>query len=210
MRSLPLRIIVFGGVLILVAGVAWAVPADETRPSFVTAESGVAGSPDLDLPRLTDDAAREVTPLAAAAHATSTVPTTVHPSVVPAGAEHLETGEPLTTSEPAAVVTTTSAPPARVAPTPTAPLVTVAFTATQTYGSCGEDVPYDIFSGWATPGTTVSISSPYGSASTTVGAGGHWERKVEFPSAPRGETFSVTATGLGGSATLLFTATGSA
>jgi hypothetical protein len=82
--------------------------------------------------------------------------------------------------------------------------------AAQVFGSCDEPIPYDIFSGAATAGSTVSISSPYGSGSATADANGHWEHKVEFPTAPRGEQFTVTAAGLGASTTLPFIATGNA
>ena len=66
------------------------------------------------------------------------------------------------------------------------------FKAKQKYGSCGEDVPYDVFYGKGKPGSTISVTSPYGSNSTTVGEGGHWEVTVSFPSAPPGEKFTVT------------------
>ena len=116
-------------------------------------------------------------------------------------APHLATPESADpAADPEPIVTTS---------TTTVPVVTVAFSATQAYGSCDEPIPYDIFSGNATPGTKVTISSAYGSGSTTADGNGHWERKVEFPSAPRGETFSVTASGLGGSKTMSFTAIGS-
>lgn len=68
------------------------------------------------------------------------------------------------------------------------------FTAHQLYGSCGEDVPYDVFYGTGTPGVTVSVSSDFGSGSTTINEHGEWEIKVEFPSAPRGEKFTVLVT----------------
>lgn len=66
------------------------------------------------------------------------------------------------------------------------------FTAKQKYGSCGENVPYDVFYGKAAPGSTITVSSPHGSGSTTVGESGHWELKVKFPNAPASETFTVT------------------
>ena len=47
-----------------------------------------------------------------------------------------------------------------------------------------------------------------GAPLTTADGHGHWERTVEFPSAPRGETFTVTVSGLGGSKSFTFTATG--
>lgn len=66
------------------------------------------------------------------------------------------------------------------------------FWAKQKYGSCGESTPYDVFYGKAIPGTTIEVTSPYGSGSTTAGREGHWEIKVTFPDAPVGEPFTVT------------------
>lgn len=67
------------------------------------------------------------------------------------------------------------------------------FTANQTYGSCSEPIPFDVFSGKAKPGSTVLISSPYGSGSTTANEDGVWSVEVQFPSAPYNELFTVTA-----------------
>ena len=105
--------------------------------------------------------------------------------------------------EPIQVVPTTSAPPVEA---PSAPKPSVAFSATQAYGFCEEPIPYDIFSGTAEPGSDVTISSPYGGGSAVADGSGHWEHKVEFPDAPRGTTFAVKASGLGGSKTFNFTA----
>ncbi|GMQ92685.1 MAG: hypothetical protein BMS9Abin12_0162 [Acidimicrobiia bacterium] len=66
------------------------------------------------------------------------------------------------------------------------------FTATQQYGSCSEPIPYDVFSGIAKPGTTVSITSPYGGGTTPVDGNGKWSVKIEFPTAPYNEQFTVT------------------
>jgi hypothetical protein len=68
---------------------------------------------------------------------------------------------------------------------------TVAFVAHQKYGSCGEEVPYDVFYGSAKPGTKITASSEYGSNSTTANGDGKWEMKVTFPEAPSGKTFTV-------------------
>lgn len=65
------------------------------------------------------------------------------------------------------------------------------FTAWQTYGSCSEPLPYDVFGGTAKPGGTVTVTSPYGSGSTTADAEGAWSLRVEFPGAPYGKTFEV-------------------
>lgn len=67
------------------------------------------------------------------------------------------------------------------------------FSAVQTYGSCSEPIPYDIFSGTAKPGSTVTITSPYGSGSTTADAEGAWSLRVDFETAPHGEPFEVKA-----------------
>lgn len=68
----------------------------------------------------------------------------------------------------------------------------VAFTAFNTYGSCEETPPYDIYHGTADPGTTVTITSEYGSGSVSANGSGDWEKKVFFPEAPYGQTFVVT------------------
>jgi hypothetical protein len=67
----------------------------------------------------------------------------------------------------------------------------VAFVAHQKYGSCGEEVPYDVFYGSAKPGAKITASSEYGSNSTTANDDGQWEMKVTFPDAPSGKTFTV-------------------
>jgi hypothetical protein len=74
---------------------------------------------------------------------------------------------------------------------------TVEFTANQQYGECAEEVPYDVFWGTAEPYSTIWVESAYGVADTVVNGEGHWEILVEFPNAPRGETFDV---GVGSSA----------
>jgi hypothetical protein len=67
------------------------------------------------------------------------------------------------------------------------------FTANQPYGSCSEPFPYDIFSGKAKPGSTVLISSPFGSGSTMANDDGVWSIEVQFPSVPYNNSFAVTA-----------------
>ncbi len=78
------------------------------------------------------------------------------------------------------------------------------FTAYQKYGSCGEDPPYDVFSGSAVPGAQVRVTSAYGSGSTVADAKGHWKLRVEFPTAPPGVVFDVVASDGVGSKTLAF------
>lgn len=63
------------------------------------------------------------------------------------------------------------------------------WSAHQQYGSCGEEIPYDIFYGTGKPGELVWVESPYGSGTTEVNGDGHWEIRVEFPEAPFGEPF---------------------
>lgn len=65
------------------------------------------------------------------------------------------------------------------------------FTAHQTYGSCGEEVPYDVFYGKADAGERIWVESRYGSGVTEANAEGHWEIKVKFPEAPPGKVFDV-------------------
>ena len=79
------------------------------------------------------------------------------------------------------------APPGDKPPPPTS----FEFTANQTYGSCEENPPYDVFYGAADPHTPVSISSPYGGGTVKSDAEGKWELRVTFPEAPFEGTFEV-------------------
>ena len=67
----------------------------------------------------------------------------------------------------------------------------IEFSANQKYGSCSEELPFDIFYGKAEPGSTIWVESPFGGGSTTAGDKGHWEIRVDFPDAPISETFEV-------------------
>ena len=69
----------------------------------------------------------------------------------------------------------------------------VDFTARKTWGSCAESPPYDEYYGTGKPGTTVYVTSEYGSGSTTVAANGEWYVKVFFETAPSGVAFQVKA-----------------
>lgn len=211
MRRFPaLSVVVLAAVACTV--VVWAVPAGQAGASLesvaplpVPAPPSTVAAPELSSEVSVAPISSDTTPAAFAV--ATVVPATAAPEVDGPPAHLLD--DSLDTSAPiasVAIVTTTTAAPTT---TTAAPQATVAFTASQQYGSCSEDVPYDIFSGTATPGSTVTVSSPYGSGRTTADGSGHWMRTVEFPSAPRGETFAVTAAGLGGSSTLSFTATGS-
>ncbi|GMQ92683.1 MAG: hypothetical protein BMS9Abin12_0160 [Acidimicrobiia bacterium] len=83
------------------------------------------------------------------------------------------------------------------------------FVAHQTYGSCSEEIPYDIFYGSAAPGAKITARSAYGGNSTTANENGSWEMKVTFPDAPSGKAFNVTIkASTGQSKTFSFTNTG--
>ena len=69
----------------------------------------------------------------------------------------------------------------------------VAFTASQVYGSCAENPPYDVFNGTAQPGTVVAVTSPYGGGETVTDGEGNWSIQVFFPEAPYGGEFTVKA-----------------
>ena len=210
MRSLSTtvgRACTIGGLGIVLAGAAWALPAAD-EPTIESAGAGPVervSAPAVDLPELADatdeEAPAEEKPVKEAIEPAADATAASRP--IP---DHLVVDDAEALATTTTTTTTTTAPPP---PTTTAaPVATVAFSATQKYGSCGEDVPYDVFSGTATPGSTVSVSSAYGSGSATAEADGHWSTKVEFPSAPRNETFAVSVSGPGGSKTLHFTATG--
>ncbi|MEM9465401.1 MAG: hypothetical protein AAGA90_08495 [Actinomycetota bacterium] len=200
------------------AALAVAISGVPARPGTVPPVATVDGplAPEVTVPSVDAAAARVVEPRSAGASPTTTAPAAtpgdgaggIAPvATVPAEPDHLV---PVADDAPAPqpVVTTTTtiaAPSTSAAP---APVATVAFTAEQAYGSCGEAVPYDVFSGTATPGSAVSITSPHGSATAVADPQGHWSATVEFPSAPRGDTFTVSVTGLGGSTSFAFTATG--
>ena len=108
-------------------------------------------------------------------------------------------GNTTTTSIVVHLVTSASDEPA---PAP------VAFSANQQYGSCSEEVAYDVFFGTGMAGTVVSVSSPFGSGSTEVDDTGNWEIKVLFPDAPKDDAFAVTVSGQDGSKTFTFVAHG--
>ncbi|MFQ5555364.1 MAG: hypothetical protein ACE5GC_08355 [Acidimicrobiia bacterium] len=83
------------------------------------------------------------------------------------------------------------------------------FTAHQKYGSCGEEIPYDVFWGTATPGAEIWVESEYGGGVTHANDDGVWEIRVEFPEAPHGEVFGVIVESSdGGVEDFTFVATG--
>ena len=69
--------------------------------------------------------------------------------------------------------------------------IEVDFTAHQKYGSCGEDIPYDVFHGTARPGTKIWIESAHGSATVKANEKGKWEAKVKFKTSEPGVPFPV-------------------
>ena len=83
------------------------------------------------------------------------------------------------------------------------------FTANQQYGSCGEDIPYDVFWGTGKPGGSILVLSDFGSADIRISEKGHWEVKVLFKEAPVGKTFLVKVKdGFGNFQKFEFTRTG--
>ncbi len=65
------------------------------------------------------------------------------------------------------------------------------FKAFFTWGECSIDPPYDEYYGKGEPGSTITVTSPYGGGSTVVKESGEWYVKVVFPEAPVGKTFAV-------------------
>jgi hypothetical protein len=82
--------------------------------------------------------------------------------------------------------------------------VVIEFSANAAFTECNVNPPYNEYWGKVTPGSTISISSPYGSGSATANGDGKWSARVEFPSAPVGETFTVTLTSSSGGNTYQF------
>jgi hypothetical protein len=106
--------------------------------------------------------------------------------------------QPASTTTVAAIVVSTTVPTTTTAAPPSPPPTTAAapatFSASPRYGSCEEDPPYDEYSGIATPGATITITSPYSSTAQTVADGsGNWFLRVEFPTSPVGSPFTVSA-----------------
>ncbi len=65
------------------------------------------------------------------------------------------------------------------------------FTAHQQYGSCREEIPYDVFWGTGKPGSWILVSSEFGAADAHISENGEWEVKVTFEKAPVDKTFQV-------------------
>lgn len=82
------------------------------------------------------------------------------------------------------------------------------FTAASAYGSCEEEIPYDIYSGHAAPGATVTLTSPWSATTTAVAdEDGYWAVQVTFETAPVGDPFTVTAASGGSQVGLSFVRT---
>ena len=67
---------------------------------------------------------------------------------------------------------------------PAPPADVVGFSAGAAFGSCSEDPPYDVYSGTASPGTTVTISSAFGGGSAQADEHGHWEAEGRVQRCP--------------------------
>lgn len=65
------------------------------------------------------------------------------------------------------------------------------FTAYQATACSMEDPPAGVFYGSGTPGDTVGLASPYGSAEALVDEDGYWEALLVFTGAPYDEPFSI-------------------
>lgn len=91
-------------------------------------------------------------------------------------------------------VTTTKAPTTTKVPTTTKPVATtttlVRFTMVQKWKTSSATPPFEELSGTADPGTTITVTSAYGSGTTTVDPAGKWAIRVEFPTAPVGTAFT--------------------
>jgi hypothetical protein len=87
------------------------------------------------------------------------------------------------------------------------PLPDVAFTAEQTFLASQEPEPWVFFSGTATPLTTVTISSDYGTATADTDIKGEWRTAVFFSAPGSIDPFPVTVTADNGSAEFDFTYT---
>jgi hypothetical protein len=109
-----------------------------------------------------------------------------------------------TTTKPpnATTTTTTTKPPDTTTTTTTETPAEWKFQAHNTYGSCSEDPPYDVYYGTGKPGTAITISSEFGGGTTEVGENGEWSLKVFFPEAPAELVFAVKVKDFTGSEVL--------
>jgi hypothetical protein len=80
------------------------------------------------------------------------------------------------------------------------PVAAVEFSAVQLYKGSVEVEPYEYFSGTATPLSTVTISSPYGVATTLVDEDGNWSLAIFFSALGGPDQFPIIVTAGNGSA----------
>ncbi len=74
---------------------------------------------------------------------------------------------------------------------------TVAFTASQEFGSGSGEAAFDVYSGTATPNDRIRVGSEYGQGGVRADDEGQWSIRVMFGQAPLDEPFTVTVTNLG-------------
>ena len=78
------------------------------------------------------------------------------------------------------------------------------FTANAGWTTTDASPPADEYWGNSTAGAVITITSPYGGATVTSNADGHWTARPTFPDAPVGVTFNVHITSSLGTATYDF------
>lgn len=120
---------------------------------------------------------------------TTTAPATTEAEPSTTVSVEVEPTEPKAT-EPAAPEPKPTNPPKTEAPTTTEH--DDELQASQSYGTCAENPPYDIFYGSTKPGGKVVIESDYSTRVEVHADGnGHWEVQVFFPTAPVDVPFTV-------------------
>ncbi len=81
----------------------------------------------------------------------------------------------------------------------------VAFSAEQRFLASQDPEPWEYFSGTATPLSTVTLSSDYGTASTVADSEGNWESAIFFDAPGSDQPFAVVVEAANGTATFGFT-----
>lgn len=187
--------------------------ADDGVAVTVAHDLSTTAAPTTNAPAfVTSDHAAELAKQVEAAIDAGKKTTTTTELAKPAPTTTAEKPAPAPAAEEKPATTTTvhekPAPPTTLkeSPTTTVPKETTTtqpgqhpFTANSTYGSCGEEIPYDVYWGTANPGSVIAITSDYGSGEVVVDHEGHWEKKVFFPEAPFDEVFYVTVSSPQGS-----------
>ncbi len=82
--------------------------------------------------------------------------------------------------------------------------VAIDFTANAALSETDANPAFNEYWGKSTTGAVITLSSPYGSGEVTSDADGKWAARIEFPSAPVGETFIVRITSSKGTAVYEF------